>query len=608
MNGRQLIDAPLTEISEESLGIRMYADILATFIRSCETPITIGIQGDWGIGKTSLLNMVRKLINPQGRKFTCHSIYFNTWQYSQFKQEELLGISVLKGIMHEIELLGLDASKKDERAKNAVLKFSKLLLALGNQVLKEKTGINVKEAQAEVSAGHESVLAHDDIISLMRQLKEEFRNVVATTLGEVDRLVILIDDLDRIKPIRALELLDAIKNFLDVEKCVFVIAVDYSVVQAGMEEKLGRSARELQGKSYFDKIIQVPFNMPVSSYQIDRYLMSLLGWDYDDKLGKYVIQRKEGEYPFLRVRSGELDNEKADFFTNITSLTVGNNPRSIKRAVNYSNLLKMIVQRRRAGKREEWSIEDGMHLYPLACLQLEWPEVFNHFMENPSPETIAMYQNFDYLDRIPGVDALWARSADQRHVKSRITGFFDEYIALIDKDENENIEASEFQPIWKMMSDANLTSVELKDSTEDWKRLLDRIRLNMGTQGADENGLAVLTALFRGGRSKWHNNLKFKLYEAGKKFFNVLWDGRQVGTISTMKCEPIQIYFKVSPDTVHTGLSEELRKYVQDYRGKGHRGVGDTKIEFALLAQTGREGDRAALMNRMHEIVTGGAA
>ena len=50
--------------------------------------------------------------------------------------------------------------------------------------------------------------------------------------------LILLDDLDRIKPIRALELLEAIKNFLDAEKCVFILAVDYSVIEQGMVQKL----------------------------------------------------------------------------------------------------------------------------------------------------------------------------------------------------------------------------------------------------------------------------------------------------------------------------------------------------------------------------------
>jgi len=58
-----LRDVPVNSQQNEFLGLAKHAKALADFIRTCETPMTIGIQGDWGIGKTSLLNMIRESLS-----------------------------------------------------------------------------------------------------------------------------------------------------------------------------------------------------------------------------------------------------------------------------------------------------------------------------------------------------------------------------------------------------------------------------------------------------------------------------------------------------------------------------------------------------------------
>ena len=89
-------------------------------------------------------------------------------------------------------------------------------------------------------------------------------------------MVVFVDDLDRIRPVSALELLEAIKNFIDVAGCVFVMTLDYEVVQRGMREKLGQDLQKTSGKAFFDKMIQLPFVVPTTSYQLDDYIIDLL--------------------------------------------------------------------------------------------------------------------------------------------------------------------------------------------------------------------------------------------------------------------------------------------------------------------------------------------
>ena len=594
---KRLIDTPVECKNDESLGLGNYADVLATFIRTCATPITIGIQGDWGIGKTSLLNMViEQLLPTRGRTSRYHTIYFNTWQYSQFKQEETLGLSILKGIMEEIKLLDTFRNSDNEQVKKALAGFGRFVTNLSNQIVKKQTGLDVQRA-LEDSSGTDETILEKDIIYYLRKMKDEFNRLVSALIEqEGDRLVIFIDDLDRIKPVKALEFLEGIKNFLDVENCVFVMAVDYSVIQSGMAEKLGQTAQELQGKSYFDKIIQVPFNMPVSSYHTDRYILSLLGWDYNPAKRKYYKQKRDTFY--LKIRDNELSSEDIEFFSNITALTVGKNPRGIKRAVNYATLLKMIVEMKRKGTGRKWTLDDAKLLYPLTCMQLAWPELFAHFSEQPSPRTIHLLEDFDYLNQIDGMDRLFKRVYNQEEVKSNITGFFDEFITLIDLDGNGEISPREFKPIWEMMSDANMTSMRLADLDEDWRELQKKILHNSKTKNLD--AITHILDLFRSSGSSWNDPMQLCLLEAGKKFYNLIWSGRQVGSLVTTQKEPIMLYLKADAEAVQRELPSEQMGVVSNVKHTGHYGSGDTKVDLPAVAKLD---NRIEIMNTLHQTV-----
>lgn len=608
MSKSRLIDIPLQTKDDEALGVGMYADILTRFITSCETPITIGIQGDWGIGKTSMLNMVREQLAPlKGRQAKYHVIYFNTWQYAQFQQEQFLGLSILKGIMAEVQNLeSLREIQKTDTFKSAVKGFSKFIVNLGNQVVKEHTGLDAKEA---LQNDDEASFLENDIVVHLRQMKEEFRKLVQVLVpGERDRLVIMIDDLDRIKPVRALEFLEAIKNFLDVESCVFVMAVDYSVIQSGMVEKLGRSAQELQGKSYFDKIIQVPFTMPSGSYQTDKYVMSLLGWNYSDKERAYVQVDGEArsevkERFFLAVRGNKVEKEDVEFFTNITGLTVGNNPRSIKRAVNYANLLRMVVQSRWAEnpkadkQRQEWTMWDAKVLYPLACMQLAWPELFVHFANEPNPGTLALMQDFDYLQKLKGMNELFKRVYNPDETMSNITGFIDEFIGLVDKNGDGQINSEEFSHIWKMMVWANLTSAKYRNLEEDWKALREMILKHMGDK-KDTTLVDKIFAIFRDEKSSWNDPRNFDLLGAGKKFFNITWSRKQIGSFVSTQGLPAQLYLKGNWEDYCQNVIDEAKPYLFDVHNVGHYGTGDVRVDIVEIA---RRSDSVPLMNSIFQ-------
>ena len=81
---------------------------------------------------------------------------------------------------------------------------------------------------------------------------------------------------DRLQPAKAVELLEVLKLFLDCDRCVFVLAVDYEVVTSGIRQKFGNDVSVEKGRSFFDKIIQLPFKMPVASYDIRKYVKNMM--------------------------------------------------------------------------------------------------------------------------------------------------------------------------------------------------------------------------------------------------------------------------------------------------------------------------------------------
>ena len=93
---------------KDEFDIKQYIQGLSTFIQECEMPMTIAVQGDWGSGKTSIMNLVSAELNK-----SVISVWFNTWKFSQFNMEDNLAIIFLTYLTNELEKFGGDSFFKD---------------------------------------------------------------------------------------------------------------------------------------------------------------------------------------------------------------------------------------------------------------------------------------------------------------------------------------------------------------------------------------------------------------------------------------------------------------------------------------------------------------
>lgn len=345
-----LKDQPIEDRDQEALGLDEYADVLTEFIQGCDTPMTIALQGDWGSGKTSLMKLIRKDLNSDKRYLT---VWFNTWQYAQFNMEDTLALSMMSKITDTLALeTGTETLKK---LKHSLWSASRAVAIGGASLVGQ--GDTAKEMANEWERGGGGSGADDPAITLER-IKEGLAKVVKErTAGETQKVVVFIDDLDRLVPKRAVELLEAMKVFLDIDRCVYVIACDYSVVAAGLKDKFGLSEAQLKGKSFFDKIIQVPFKMPTRQYQVHKYIEQLL--------------RRIGVEP-----DGERDVEK---YRELVEHSVGFNPRTMKRLLNMLQLLTILKAKRQA--RGEGSRTDPSHAcrvtFAILCMLERYEAIYD---------------------------------------------------------------------------------------------------------------------------------------------------------------------------------------------------------------------------------------
>lgn len=458
---RGFTDTPLglEGFEEESLGLGDYAQVLASFVTECDTPMTVALQGDWGSGKTSLMNLMSSLIkDPKGSRIK--KIWFNTWQYSQFSQDSRLPFSLLS---YFIDQLQQDSSSAIGKALMDTLKvFGKAGLNVAASTAKDLTGVNVQ-------AGIQTVMGDEEYSATsLSKLKDNLVKLVEEQEKKgIVRIVVFIDDLDRLVPIKAVELLESLKLFLDIKKCVFVLAVDYHVVVQGLREKFNLTEAELKGRSFFDKIIQVPFNMPVNQYEVDGYFKNLM-----EKIG-------------LEYNPGEIEH-----YIKLATTSVGFNPRTMKRIFNSLLLLKMVAERRNI--QSKVSSADNHEIYriifAILCLQQAFPKAYDTLTSNISAIDDKLLAGLTDVSALKNEHAKFVNDTNSDDELMRLAGFMEYFVGAIqlksdaDDQQGEIISEGEIKALKEILDFSGMVGTETSDSQSSPKGAqLNREKLNKET-------------------------------------------------------------------------------------------------------------------------------
>lgn len=401
---------------------------MSAFILNSDTPMTISIQGDWGSGKTSMMNMIKEKISSE-----VYPIWFNTWQFSQFEMQNELTVSMLYYFLSQ-----LDCDKDGLR---------KIVGALGGAV-RLATSFAAEKTLGSAAAG--------DILNSMgggvhdypeeiRKLKVKFQETVNDKLTKLrkNRVVIFVDDLDRLQPQKAVELLEVLKTFLDCENCVYVLAVDYDIVTQGIRQKFGENVDAKKGRSFFDKIIQLPFKVPTAQYDISGYVADMLA-----KMG--------------------VNADRPEDFVRLISLSIGCNPRSIKRLFNTYLLLDIMLRDRLQAQGDS---EMNLMLFAIICVQMEFDSLYQYIIS--CADTLDREFLLELESNLAVNESLREILGDDESELLRISGFMKCLNEILNIAEEETA-GGKIEKLKSLLSFSTVTSVgsetALEEKSEfDWK-------------------------------------------------------------------------------------------------------------------------------------------
>ena len=372
-----LVDDPA---EDPRLGFREYADAFAQIVCGSPPRFAVGIFGNWGSGKTTLMRAIMARI--EGRDDVI-PVWFNAWRYE--REQEL--IVPLLDVLREA-LLNWAADEAParparvrDRARVAAAALGKAARAIAAGVtLSARTpggfieakieGERIVAAASEKRDKGEKGETDDDPVSLYHasfvSMAESVRGFVTAggrrRRGEDHplpqrRIVVFVDDLDRCLPLNALSVLESMKLFFDLEGFVFVAGLDQQVIERAIEikyadprdgaaitgrtpkdetgaeapheQRRGNGAGTITGRDYVKKIFQVPFGLP----PIDRSLL--------DQLVDQLVEGTSLATPQRRELKGRVLKHLAYF-----SDETGVNPREVKRLINaYTLQLKLLSLR-----------------------------------------------------------------------------------------------------------------------------------------------------------------------------------------------------------------------------------------------------------------------
>ncbi len=394
--------------------------IVGLITETLDKPMTIGVHGDWGAGKSSILEMIKGAFEEEN-EIVC--IKFNGWQFQGFEDAK---IAVIEGIVTELIERRPILTKATEQVKNIFrsIDWLKAAKSAGGLAFTAFTGMpapgqikniveGVKSFIANPASASDAIenteLSNIDVTGLIKETAsknvpkeiKEFRKAFEDLIekAKIKRLIVLIDDLDRCLPETTIETLEAIRLFVFLPQTVFIVGADEAMIEYSVKQHFpdlsntGNSAT--YSRSYLEKLIQVPMRIPSLGETETRIYITLLligsvlgesseEFDAILQLGKQALQKpwegsginEEEIKSVLKDRYTEVQPSMllAEQITPILSAGTKGNPRQIKRFLNALNLRMRVSEERGFGNAINVSV-----LAKLMLAEMFLPQtVFEH--------------------------------------------------------------------------------------------------------------------------------------------------------------------------------------------------------------------------------------
>lgn len=432
--------------------------VIVDLICRSKTSVTVGVHGDWGAGKSSVLHMLEHAFGEGSAKDSGSlCIRFNGWEFQGFEDAK---IALIEGIVTQLvenRTLGNEAKALLKRILKSIdlLKVAKraggvaidlvmgaplmTMMAMAESFATNPSSVataeNARTALSEVRGVLKDPPGQASVPKELGDFREAFGQLLKET--GVKRLVVLVDDLDRCLPETAIQTLEAIRLFVSLPNTAFVIGADEAMIEHAVKDHFKDLPEDTISRgyprAYLEKLIQVPFRIPSLGEAETRIYVTML-------LIGTAVGEDDASFRKLLVRARELlaqpwerkalsDDDLTAAFVVVpdgvarlaaTADTIGpvlaqgtqGNPRQIKRFINALNLRLAIADARGFG-----DAVDAAVLAKFMLAEMYLPDsIFKHMATTAASSEDGLCGDVAALEAL--VRASTTKQADEDEAKS----------------------------------------------------------------------------------------------------------------------------------------------------------------------------------------------
>lgn len=256
-------DAPILTPEDDRFGIDRFAQALAQSFRGIEAPIgaTIALNGPWGSGKSSAVNLIRYHLKGDIEADKIEIIDFRCWW---FRGEEALTLAFLQELNASLQ------KSLGDKVKELIPRLSKMLLQAGPVV---GTAINLSTGSILGSLIGGSMDFAKRFFSEKESIEKLFQDLSKALTEQDKRFLVLIDDIDRLAPNEALLIFRLVKSVGRLPNVMYLL-----VFERELAEKTVKEMYPSEGPHFLEKIIQASFEVPLPARDdLNRAALSQIG-------------------------------------------------------------------------------------------------------------------------------------------------------------------------------------------------------------------------------------------------------------------------------------------------------------------------------------------
>lgn len=447
-----VLDRSIESEKEDLIGLGEILNGMTNFLNTAEMPFTMAVQGEWGIGKTSFLNLL-KIKLCKNKESLYYPIWIDACDFALLQSPIPAVINMLQSMVYQIgHLKPVVAS--EQQGKEYIEKAALVMKNLGKFAAKKLITSGAKVATAGIvsaemidevadvitnswSANDKKVNNPDDNLSVIKQLRNDISGLIkdildpnndekyilsqqentqqttiktngkcvvcnwfksqktsntnnnqtskesikgshkptniVNNLPKKRGIVFFIDNLDRIDPTLAVEILEITKNIFDLSDSIFIVALDNNIALRGLRAKLGELTAESEPtfRAYFDKFVQQTITLPTQATAIPNLLIKSL-----EDIGFFTEK--------------QLDDFDIKYDLILFAARLVNcNPRFIKR---LANTLSLFLHIKEAYDKSLYEIKPSnvmpadttfkATLFVIVCTQISYPYIYQKLVRD----------------------------------------------------------------------------------------------------------------------------------------------------------------------------------------------------------------------------------